>query len=339
MAEETKVAPTEEDPLAEYTPDAFDDEDDDDEDDYVEEPQDDDDDDDDDEGIDPIEDPQEEPSQEQPQEEAPEEGEEEKKSEGEAQLIPIKVDGKDVALTLEQLKILAQKSAGSDKKFAEAAAYRKKTGELLEDLKSRPMEVLQKLGLDVKKLSEEFLTPIYKRELMPEEERKVFDLEDENQRLKRQQEEAEKAAKSRVNQAQAAAYRQQLDKEIPTELSKVDMPRNPNTVMRVIKYLMDGNDKGLEIPVSKAVALAKEDYEEERVKFLKELSPTDLAKYVGEDKLKELKKQELVKIKSPQDKNRVTKAVRPKSKKAPKGRYWEDIQKELDELEESDDWD
>lgn len=262
--------------------------------------------------------------------EATQEGEEVEQEE--PKLYKLKINGVDEEFTEEQLLQIASKSAGADKKFQEAAQERKRIGEVFEKLKQNPFEVLQKLGIDTLKLSEDYLKKIYALEEMPEEQKKLLEAQEQIKRLEEEREESKKKEEEKQIAAEAEEWQKKYDYEITTALEKSILPRTPNTIARVANYIHQGLKEGLEVPADKAVALVEEDIRLENQSVVSNMEMEKLAKHLGPDIIKKLKNYDLSKVTTPEEKNKVTEAIKSQGARKSKKQTWDEMKAELDEI-------
>ena len=89
----------------------------------------------------------------------------------------LKVDGVEQSVTESELIALAQKGKSADKRFNEASQAKKQAIELVEYLKANPKEAFKKLGIDVRKFSEDTLLELINQEKMSPAERKAQEME------------------------------------------------------------------------------------------------------------------------------------------------------------------
>lgn len=154
---------------------------------------------------------------------------------------------KDVELDFdndEEVKKYLQKAFASDEKFQEAAMTRKQAEQLVEMLRTNPLQILRhpELGLDIKALATSILneeieemgkTPEQKR--MEELERKLAEKENREKELEKQKQEAE------LERFRAETY-QQLDDDITSALSSSDLPKSPYVIKRIADAMMEAVD-------------------------------------------------------------------------------------------------
>jgi len=207
--------------------------------------------------------------------------------------IKFKVDGEELEEELgdDDLPNVLAKAKGADKRFQEAADMRDKMMKLFEEGKKAPHELLKQLGIDPRKFAEEFLTPIYQEEELPEPERKRIKAEREAAEYKQRLEQLESEQQKTQSEAEVEKYKGEYDKMISDALSQTNLPRTQGTVKRVAYYMARALEKNIDdFGVNDAVALVKEDYAKEHGELYKSMTEDELLAIIGEDKARALAK-------------------------------------------------
>jgi hypothetical protein len=248
----------------------------------------------------------------------------------EVYILPI--NGEDQEFTLAELKTMASKVAGSDQRFSEAAEQRRQVEDAYKALRENPFEFMSKMGLDTRELTEKFLTKEYEIESMSPEQKEAYTnakkVKDyEQKELTRSEQE-----KELVRQAEAEKAREAYDTEFTKALEGTELPKTPETVSRMARYVKQGIDSGIEISATDAAALVAEDYYGERKKTYSKMDEGQLLRALGSDVVKKLKKYDMKKIISPESGNRATRQQPRAKRKAPKARSLSDM---LNSIEES----
>jgi len=96
-----------------------------------------------------------------------------------ARMIKMKVDGQEMELPESEIIALAQQGKSANKRFQEAAAAKREAEQVVNFLKSNPKEAFKKLGIDVRKFSEDTLLEFIQQEQMSPEQRKAHENEQE----------------------------------------------------------------------------------------------------------------------------------------------------------------
>src|SRR5271165_3687465 len=126
-------------------------------------------------------------------------------SKAEIRRLKLKLDGADIELSEDEVVQLAQLSAGAQKRFMEASQSRKQTEDLLQFLKTNPIEAMRRLGLDPRKISEEHLVSELKKEAESPEQKRIREAEDkirayEATEKQRKEEDDRKAAEAKKSE-------------------------------------------------------------------------------------------------------------------------------------------
>jgi len=270
-------------------------------------------------------------------EETSEDGEKpaEKPSEksSEPKKIKVKVYGKEQEYTLEELKQLASYSAGAEQKWKEAQSIQQKIEQAQEELKSDPVSALKRAGKsedEIRQFMEDYLINIHKQELMSEEELRVYNLEQENKRLKAEQEKRDKEKQEKEQAAQRDSWAQRLEAEFTQALEQVNIPKNPNTIARMANYMEKALIEKIELSATQAAKLVEEDLKNEISHFYKDAPPDKLIQALGEDTVKKIKGYEASQVKDPRDGNKVAEIKPKKSSVSRKKKSWKELKSEWD---------
>jgi len=215
----------------------------------------------------------------------------------------IKVNGQDRELSPDQARRYAQLGFAADEKFQEATKLRQSAEALFRALKTDPMSVLTnpELGIDFRKISEQFLSKELEREMMPPEQRELAELRE----FKAKQEEAAKAAETeKLTQAQKEAQAEQTKRaaakynaEISEALQKSDLPRSPETLKRVAQLLYNARQKNYDLDSATAVEMVREGYQAELRSLVGKMEPEAMIKFFGDDMVKRIRQYDLARLK------------------------------------------
>jgi hypothetical protein len=195
-------------------------------------------------------------------------------TQAEIRKLKLKLDGQDIELPEEEILKLAQMSGSAQKRWQEAAAEKKRTVEVLEFLKANPKEALKRLGIDVRKFSEETLTEIIKQEQESPEAKKVREYEEKlreyearDNETKAEQEarqiEAERAKIIAAKQEETNKWVRQYDQLFTAALAKADVPKTPRSVARMAQLQKLNGAKGYNLDADSLAKIVSEDYQKE----------------------------------------------------------------------------
>jgi hypothetical protein len=215
-------------------------------------------------------------------------------------LLKLKVDGQEFELPESEVISLAQQGKSANKRFQEAAATRKEAETIVNYLKNNPKEAFKRLGIDVRKFSEDTLMEILQQEQMSPEQRKA----QENEHRLREYEAKEKALREQEQQAKMAELERQhaehYDKMFVQALTESGLPRTAYTVKRMAELTMVNIKKGLNLEPSQLAKIVREDYENEIKSMFGQADGDTLMNLLGKDGVKKLSKAQLAQYKSKQ---------------------------------------
>lgn len=248
-----------------------------------------------------------------PDSEEVEEEDQEPKNTQEKKKYKIVVDQEERELELGDEDVLAyiQKGVSSEEKFELAAQQKKQTQALLDALEKDPLTVLQKLGKkpedlvdllgpQIMPLIEQRLIEQYQRDLLPEEQRKIFDMQKENEQLKKfaeqqKQMEQQKAHTEKVNKIKTF-FKQQIDEAIKTS-SIEDSKELRYEIQKIAKHFLQTNNDATWADI---VNLANKRVSSTRENLIKNLTPEQLRALIGDDKVKALRAKDIEDFKNGQ---------------------------------------
>lgn len=146
----------------------------------------------------------------------------------ERELLKLKVDGQEIDYDIsnrEQLIKDLQQSYSAQARFTKAAEVLREMETVKsqfqafgEQLKTNPMEIIQKMGLDPRQIAEEYLLPIYERMDMPEHERIALEQKEELEKMQKElalhRQKEQQRQQEEITSQRAAQYKAQIGKFI-----------------------------------------------------------------------------------------------------------------------------
>lgn len=215
-----------------------------------------------------------------------------------ARMMKLKIDGQDLEMPESEVIALAQQGKSANKRFQEAALAKRQAEELVSYMKSNPKEVLQKLGIDVRKLSEDTLMEIINQEKMSPEQRKAS--ENETKLKKYEADEKARVDKDR-NDKMAALEQTQMqnyDQTFVKALAETGLPKTAYTVKRMAELTLVAVKKGLDLDATQLAKIVKEDYENEHKMLYGQSDGETLLRILGKEGVKKLSKAQLAQYKT-----------------------------------------
>lgn len=243
--------------------------------------------------------------------------------------VKLKIDGQEIEVTNDELIRLAQKGKAADGRMQEAATVRKQVAQLIESLKSNPFEVIEKMGLNARELTEKWLYDKIQYEQKPEEERRALEAEMKAQTLQEELDNQKKTVEEQKMAQMAEHYRQEYEKQIIDSLEKSKLPRTEGTVRRIADYMYRGIEKGILVSAEDATKLVEEDLSSEMATLFSKLDDEKIKQLATPDIINKIARATLT-----NDTNRVGKEgqVQGNGKKSVKKMAWKDFTKQLDEM-------
>jgi hypothetical protein len=221
----------------------------------------------------------------------------------------------------------AQKT--SDIATRNAKQQEKLVKEIAEMIQTNPFELLKRAGYDPRKLAEEYLTQAIEEDMLPENEKELRKVRYEKEELERQyKEELSRREQEQINVAIQQAQ-QEISNNIIDALENSSLPKSPEVVKRIANYMLIAEQKGINVNPKQVIPLVEEDFRNLNSQILRSLDPTKRISYIGEDLLKQIRQDDLARLKTSQSQSSqsVPKSKQSSSKKITK----EEWRKELAE--------
>ena len=212
----------------------------------------------------------------------------------------------------------AQKT--SDIATRNARQQEKLVKEIAEMIQTNPFELLKRAGYDPRQLAEEYLTQAIEEDMLPENEKELRKVRYEKEELERQY----KEELSRREQEQMDVAIQQAQQEISNNiidaLENSSLPKSPEVVKRIANYMLIAEQKGINVNPKQVIPLVEEDFRNLNSQILRSLDPTKRISYIGEDLLKQIRQDDLARLKTSQSQSSqsVPKSKQPTNKKITK---------------------
>ena len=192
----------------------------------------------------------------------------------------------------------AQKT--SDMATRKARDQEKLVSEIANMIQTDPWTLLQRAGYDPRKLAEEYLTQAIEEDMLPENEKELRRVRQEKEELERQyKEEMSRREQEQMNVAIQQAQ-QEISNQIIDALSESSLPKSPDVVKRIANYMLIAEQKGIAVNPKQVIPLVEEDFRNLNASILKSLDPTKRISYIGEDLLKQIRQDDLARLKTTQ---------------------------------------
>ena len=215
-------------------------------------------------------------------------------------LYKVKIDGKEMEVDENELLAGYQRAKAANKRFEDAAKERKKAEYFLKLLRTDPVKVLEhpEVGHDVRKLAEDYLAEIIKREKMTPEQREKEELKTKLKALEDEKRTLEESRKQEQIQKLTSFYEEDFTNKIVKALDGSQLPKTPYTVKRMAQHLYNAMERGYELSPVDVVPIVKEEYQNDFNNFLSSLEGDALINILGKNVVDKIRKAELAKVKA-----------------------------------------
>ncbi len=235
--------------------------------------------------------------------ETPEKVEEKKEEVQPPRKHKVKVDGNEIEVDEDELRRGYSHQRAANKILQEGKLKMKQAEEIIGLLKNEDsiFEVIKKLGLDPRKISEKYLVAQLEEEMLDPKDRELRQYKRRIDEIEaneaKQREQAERGHHEELKKKYAQDYNDQFVKA----LTEVSLPPTKSTVAEMAKYISQSAKIGIKMNASEAAQLVKQDLMEYQKRLIGEASGEDLIKLFGEDVAKKIRAYDTGKIKSPEN--------------------------------------
>jgi len=205
----------------------------------------------------------------------------------------IKVNGKERVVDERTVLAMIQKEFSADEKFQQTAAERRRIEQLTKLSKEDPERLLKELaGLDPDEWAKDRIRKQIERLSMTEEQRELADAKARIAAYEKEKADREAQSKAESEKRATEFFIKQYDTEIPTELKKVGLPVNEDTVRYTAEVMLANLEEGLDLPYEMVMDVVKDKYHNGIKKYFSSADTEALIELLGDqvDKLYETKK-------------------------------------------------
>lgn len=213
----------------------------------------------------------------------------------------LKIDGKEEELDEAEVLKRAQLASGAQKRMQEAAQLRKDVEQLIEALRTNPLELLTNpaLGIDIKKVFEDYasrqLEEATKTPEQKEREKLQKELEDLRKQAQSEKEAREKAEFERLKEKAAL----DLDEQMTAACENAGLPKSPYVIKRMADYMILAAENGVKVAPMDVLPIVKREMQEDLKQFFAS-SPDDLVEeLLSKERISNFRKKALAAAKKP----------------------------------------
>jgi len=211
----------------------------------------------------------------------------------------LKVNGKAMKLTKDEVIARAQMSDAADSKFSEAAKIRKQVERIINTAKSNPIEALMdpQLGLTKDQIREafekwytqEFIEP----ETLTPDQKRAKEMERELERYKNQEKEMREKMEREEQDKLTTQQREYLQQQIIDALEKSGLPKTKFFAQRMAFYMRENLLKGWEAPIELIASQVKKERQAMMADLTENADVESLVSMFGEGIINKIRQHDL----------------------------------------------
>lgn len=190
----------------------------------------------------------------------------------------------------------------SNKELHEGKAARKQAEDFINLMKNKDslFDVIQKLGHDPRKLTEEYLASQLEDEMMDPRDKELRDAKKKLQHIEDMERRQKQAVEDQRNNELKAKYAEDYNKQFVAALSETGLPPTKPMVAEMAKYIHRSAAIGFKMTAIEAAQLVKEDIQMAHQRLVGDADGDMLMKLLGEDVANKIRKFDTSKVKNPE---------------------------------------
>lgn len=220
--------------------------------------------------------------------------------------LSLKVDGEEIEEELpfdlspehqEWMVKQLQLAKMANKRAQEAAEIKKQSqsaekdiNEFFDLLKENPADMLEKLGVDVKGFAEKVVDGEFEKMQMTEEERKIQELTEQLEAIKKKEEAAKKLAEEKELQALTQKFQMEFEQDLMGALNESALPKNPEIIKRTTSLMRIALQNKIPLKFKDIIPVVQNDIKNELSALLGHFPLDVIEKLLSDEKIGELSK-------------------------------------------------
>ena len=215
-------------------------------------------------------------------------------------VFTVTVDGKEVPVTLDELKRGYAHGRAANERMRAASETRQQAEEVLKIFRENPRMAMEKLGVDAKAFAEQVLNEHLEDMSLSDEQRELKKLRAQMKQFAEQEERAKAEQQAASEKAFRDQVTQQMQQDIIGALQSSGLPRNEYTVGRIAYYMEAALTAGFpNVTAQNVIPYVRTEYEKDVQSLLGSLSEDQIESFLGKDISKKVLKSSLSKVKTP----------------------------------------
>lgn len=213
----------------------------------------------------------------------------------------VKVDGQELEVDEGELLRGYSHQKAANKILQEGKKARKQAEEFIAMMKDegKLFEVIQKLGHDPRKLTEQYLAKQLEEEMLDPREKEFRRAQEELKRYKAQEEQMKAEQQRRLDESLKAKYAKDYSDQFVDALKTSGLPATKPMVAEMAKYVQRAAKIGFKMTPSEAAQLVKEDVQKAVASLTGEADGDTLIKLLGEQVANKVRKWDTSRVKTP----------------------------------------
>ena len=214
------------------------------------------------------------------------------------QKVKLKVNGREIEAPLADVIKQAQQYQASEVKLENLKQAKAKVDQTLQQVQAmgnilksgnpeQISEIFKALGVDFTKVAAKHVKQLFDRDMMPPEQRKQYELEQQVKQLRAQQEQQRQMEMARIQQYHDQKAAEELQIEIPKALKEVKLNTSPEIIARIAQVWQSALRAGKNPTAVQVASFVKQQVENERRALVQGLDTNGLREVLG-DKANEL---------------------------------------------------
>lgn len=212
--------------------------------------------------------------------------------------LPFEIDPSD-SKAVEYLTRQLQLSKMGQARSSETATLKKQVEGFINELRKNPRKVLNdpNLGLDFKKIVQEFIEEELQNSQKSPEQLKADQLEKEVARLKEENERRQQEFNAREFERLQQQALDTYDVQVEQALSKSDLPKSPYVVKKMADYMLLGLQQGMDVSPEDVIPLVRKEMQDDLKAMFAVMPEQVIEELIGKDTLKKLRTKNIAQAK------------------------------------------
>lgn len=213
----------------------------------------------------------------------------------------VKVNGKEHVVDEDTVFREYQKYQAANELFQQANMSKKQVTDFVRALQENPDEVLRnpQLGINKRELAEKWLREEIEAELVDPKDRRLKELEEENNGYKSKEEEKRQAKEQEEHQARVTEYRQQISTDLERAMEATVLKKDEATLREMASVMRMAIEQGIEVTPEEIARHVETKKLNNFIQVAQRLDGDQLLEFLGKDVTNKIRKADLAKLRGP----------------------------------------